>query len=289
MPAPSSVFPASNVEAATAGSLRECAASGRPKGVVRRDGSTLAPMFVLLPRSVRTDLSLLYGILRALDDLVDGGDPTAVVRIHAVEKWCRGGQPESTETHILQTMSTRHALPVEPLLDFCQGMRQDMAHATIETEADLDRYCYLVGGTVGMLSAAILGTTAAAAQAKAAALGMAIQRTHVLRDLDEDLAAGRVYVAREAIERFGSLERRRRAALMRDQVARADALFEEGIPGIGLLPRGRRAVLVAANLYREILRQIERDDYATCGRPVVPRWRRLAVIAQSVASPFPRG
>ena len=117
----------------------------------------------------------------------------------------------------------------------------------------------------------------------AAALGMAMQRTNILRDIDEDLAAGRVYVAQATLRRFGgSLEPGRRETLLRDQIARADALYERGCAGIELLGRGHRAIAAAAAMYREILRQIERDGYgARPGRAVVPRRRKLLVAATS--------
>jgi phytoene synthase len=108
-----------------------------------------------------------------------------------------------------------------------------------------------------------------------------MQRTNVLRDIDEDLVAGRVYVPSATIERCGgSLAPGEREAILRDQIARADAQYEIGCAGITLLARGQRAICAAAAMYREILRQIERDGYGTeAGRAVVPRRRKLLVAA----------
>lgn len=297
MPQASAIGDAQAGTQAPAGSVPAEAAGvgpGRPLGAVTpevrrlllRDGSTLAPIFPLLPRSVRGDIYLLYRVFRTLDDLVDRAAPAAEERLEAVERWCRGAAPASEEARILEALSAGRPLPVEPWLDFCEAMRQDLGQGSIETEADLDRYCYQVGGTVGVLSAAVLGARGAEAEGRAGKLGMAVQRTHILRDLDEDLAEGRLYVARESIERFGFPSPGGRAALMRDQIARADALFEEGIAGIRLFRRGRRAVSTAAALYREILRQIERDGYDKKGRPIVSRPRRLAIVARRAALPF---
>jgi 15-cis-phytoene synthase len=72
---------------------------------------------------------------------------------------------------------------------------------------------------------------------------------------------------------------------LRDQIARADALYAEGIAGVPLLVRGRRAIAAAAAMYREILRQIEREGYGACaGRPVVHRARKLLLAARSGAT-----
>ena len=169
----------------------------------------------LLPRGVRDDVYLLYLVFRTLDDLVDEGRPDAPERVGAVEAWAAGEPAEPTlEVRILESLAARHDLPRQALSDFCAGMRQDLVGADFLTEADVDRYCYRVAGTVGLVMASVLGTVRFdRARPAAAALGMAMQRTNILRDIDEDAANGRVYVAREAILRCGGLEPGRRELL----------------------------------------------------------------------------
>ena len=236
----------------------------------------------LLPRAVRTDVYLLYLVFRTLDDLVDEGEPDAAERVAAVDDWAHGRAGERTrEVETLETLSERHPLPRSALADFCEGMRWDLAGRVFGTEAELDAYCYRVAGTVGIVMASVLGTTDdRRARPAAAALGMAMQRTNILRDLDEDGAAGRSYLAREVTDRYGAPRPGAREALLRDQIAKADARYEAGIAGIELLRCGRSAVRAAAWMYREILRQIEREGYgARPGRAAVPRRRKLWVAA----------
>lgn len=248
----------------------------------RRVARTFALACRLLPRDVRDDVYLLYLVFRTLDDAVDNGEPDALGRLAAVEAWARGEPAGGREVGVLEDLGTRHPLPRAAFTDFCAGMRDDLAGVTIRDDTDLDRYCYRVAGTVGIVMAHVLGMRdRERALPAAAALGQAMQRTNVLRDIDEDLAAGRVYVPRATIERCGgSLAPGERAAILRDQIARADALYELGCAGIPLLARGQRAIAAAAAMYREILRQIERDGYgALPGRAVVPRRRKLFVAA----------
>jgi phytoene synthase len=255
------------------------------RATTKRVARTFALACKLLPRPLRDDVYLLYLVFRTLDDLVDTGDPDAAARLDAVEAWCAGEPADSGETRLLTALEQRHPLPRYAIADFCTGMRDDLAGATIATECELDVYCHRVAGTVGIVMSALLGATDPAAPRHASALGQAMQRTNILRDIDEDLGNGRVYLARETLERFGCgrvPEPARREALLRDQIARADMLYDVGAEGIALLPRGRRAISAAGAMYREILRQIERDGYgAQSGRAIVSRARKLRVAARA--------
>jgi 15-cis-phytoene synthase len=173
-------------------------------------------------------------------------------------------------------------------------MRHDLAGNPIKTEKELDRYCYYVGGTVGQMLAALLGTSHPDGECKMSTLGKAMQWTNILRDIDEDYAHGRVYIAQTTIERYGFPVPGAREQLLRDQIARADDLYEEGLSAIPLLCNGSQAMSLSTSLYREILRQIERDGYGrTPGRATVPAKRKQTLLAEhglrSDGQPAPEG
>jgi phytoene synthase len=266
------------------------------------DNSTFAPGLRLLPDRIRGDVRALYRVLRTLDDLVDEDDPRAAARVGAVEAWAQarpasevpGGAAEGDapaidmpETRTLADLASRHPLPRASLLEFCAGMRHDIARGAIEDEAGFDRYCQQAGGSVGVVLANVLGAgeddgeRRREAERRMATLGRAMQVTNILRDIDEDFAHGRVYISRNAIERFGFPSPGAREELLRDHIARADALYEQGLQAIPLLGAGSRAMALSAGLYREILRQIEREGFGcSAGRVVVPAWRRRILVAR---------
>lgn len=250
-----------------------------------RVARTFAVACRLLPRDVRDDVYRLYLVFRVLDDHVDEGDPdVAAAHLAAVEAWCAGAPGRSGEARVLEDLATRHPIPRDALAEFCAGMRDDLAGRRFVTEEEVDEYCHRVAGTVGIVMASLLGFDGdpAAVRRAASALGMAMQRTNILRDIDEDGCKGRVYLAADTVARFGPPRPGRREALLRDQIARADALYDEGVAGIAYLRSGRRAIRAAASMYREILRQIERDGYgARAGRAVVPTRRKLLVAARA--------
>jgi 15-cis-phytoene synthase len=241
----------------------------------------------LLPRAVRSDVNLLYLAVRTLDDLVDGEDPSAGTRLDEVERWVATGRVTCREAAILDRLAARHpALPRDAVAEFCEGQRRDLHPRPFRTEQELDEYCYRVAGTVGRMMAAMLGARHTDADAAARALGIAMQRTNILRDVDEDLGSGRVYLPEETLHLagVGDLSRDDRSLALRVEVAIAEWWYERGLAGIVHLPQGRLAVRTAATMYREILAQVGRDGWGRRRpwRPVVSGRRRAWLFAWSL-------
>ena len=280
------------------------------QATINRVARSFALAARFLPRDVRDDINLLYLALRRLDDLVDLEAPSgsaqradAQQRLAAIRTWLSTGAVADAggdELAIFVDLQRRTpALPTDAIGAFLDGMESDLAGPVMESDADLDLYCYQVAGTVGRLMAALLGVRGgddAQADRAARALGAAMQRTNILRDIDEDLANGRVYLPATALRRVGldpaavsgptSLRDGDRRALYMAEIARADAEYEVGVAGIRHLLNGGRSIRVAGHLYREILRQIERDGFGVQRphRPVVGRVRKAAALVRAVTS-----
>ena len=280
------------------------------QATINRVARSFALAARFLPRDVRDDINLLYLALRRLDDLVDLEAPSgsaqradAQQRLAAIRTWLSTGAVADAggdELAIFVDLQRRTpTLPTDAIGAFLDGMESDLAGPVMESDADLDLYCYQVAGTVGRLMAALLGVRGgddAQADRAARALGAAMQRTNILRDIDEDLANGRVYLPATALRRVGldpaaasgptSLRDGDRRALYMAEIARADAEYEVGVAGIRHLLNGGRSIRVAGHLYREILRQIERDGYGVRRphRPVVGRVRKAAALLRAVTS-----
>ena len=278
------------------------------QATINRVARSFALAARFLPRDVRDDINLLYLALRRLDDLVDLEAPSgsaqradAQQRLAAIRTWLNTGtidQAGGDELAIFVDLQRRTpAMPTDAIGAFLDGMESDLAGPVMESDADLDLYCYQVAGTVGRLMAALLGVRGgddAQADHAARALGAAMQRTNILRDIDEDLANGRVYLPATALRRVGldpaavsgptSLRDGDRRALYMAEIARADAEYEIGVAGIRHLLNGGRSIRVAGHLYREILRQIERDGFGVRRphRPVVGRARKAAALLRAM-------
>lgn len=252
------------------------------------DSSTFGEGVRLLPPEIQADVRRLYRVLRTIDDLVDGADPRAEERIEAIDRWAHAEPADSPEIRVLDELAWRYPFPHDAIAEFCDGMRHDISRQPIQTERDLERYCHQAGGSVGVMLTALLGASDPRCEEKMATLGRAMQRTNILRDIDEDYAHGRVYIPQTLIDRFGFPAPGQRERLLRDQIACADALYEEGAPALEMLETGRQAMALATALYREILRQIERNGYGRkAGSVTIPHERRLELAAQAAATSTP--
>jgi 15-cis-phytoene synthase len=262
-------------------------ASASPRCVCPPDASTLAPGLRLLPAGVRDDVYRLYGALREIDDAVDYEHPDATAQLSALEEWSSGGPARTRATYALNDLRRRHPLSHEPFADLCNALRDDLERVELETENDLERYCSQVGGSVAIMVAELLGAEDSGTMPKIATLGQAMQLTNVLRDIDVDRARGRVYIPSATIRRLGKPDPGMREELLREKIRNADRLYGEGFASISMLARGRRGIAVCAALYREILRQIEREALGRrAGTVDVPGWRRRFVIARSRVLPL---
>ena len=243
---------------------------------------------------LRDDVYLLYLVFRTLDDLVDEGTPDAARARRGGRALVRTATAASdrARSRVLEDLASRHPLPRAALARLLRGHALGpRGRARSRTEAELDALLLPRRRDGRRRHGAVLGTTTTrGARPAAAALGMAMQRTNILRDIDEDGAAGRVYLARET---HRPLRRAAvpgaREALLRDQIARADARYDEGIAGIELLRdgpvrgRARRPGCTARSCARSSARATAREaGRATVAPPpqALGGARRVAVPAR---------
>lgn len=257
------------------------------RAVTHHHGRTFALATRFLPHHMRGDVYLLYMVMRTLDDLVDHGNPAAPSILLGVQSWAQGGEIAGREAHILAYLCARYPhFPREAVSHFCQGQLESLDSPAFDTELDLDRHAYLVAGTVGRMMTALLGAEGAEADRAARALGIAMQRTNILRDIDEDLSRGRVYIPRHTLQAAGirDLARDDRRELLRLQVATAEGWYRQGLAGVHLLRAGRWPIRAAALMYREILWGVQRAERQRVRprRVVVSRPRKAVLVARAL-------
>ncbi len=242
------------------------------EALTARHSRTFSLASALLPPSKRRAARALYAFCRISDDLIDR--PAGRVEADlAAWRRCVLEMPTPCDDPVALAWADtrlRYRIPrlyAEQLLD---GVARDGVTRRYATFDDLAVYCYGVASTVGLMAMHIIGFAGPHAIPYAVKLGVALQLTNILRDVQEDWRAGRLYLPLEELKQFGLSEADvaegrvddRWRAFMRFQIARTRRLYAEAMPGIRLLaPDGRLAIAAAAQLYRAILDDIERHDY----------------------------
>ncbi len=191
----------------------------------------------------------------------------------------------------------RCKLPGDYALELIEGYRMELTHSRYESFSQLLEHCRRTGGMVSMMLAHVVGYRDPALDYMAD-LGVAADLTANLRDLGEHLSRGYVSIPLEEMRAFNyseaDLEARYRNAafvsLMRYQAGRIHSYYQKAEPGLGLLDeRGRFAVRVAFDLYRQTLRRLEASGFDVFRRrPAVPAMSRYWITARSMAGPITR-
>jgi phytoene synthase len=251
------------------------AAYAQTEQITRAHSKTFYMATALLPRAARRAIRALYAFCRATDDLVDNDGAT----LADVKRWRHAAaQPQHAQrAPILRCWAAireQYGVDLTYQEELIDGITLDLTKGRYATWPDLERYCYLVASTVGLLSMPIIGlarnTRFDDAAPYAIQLGIALQLTNILRDVGEDAARGRVYLPKSDLAHFGltpqdilnGVDDERFVALMKFEIQRARELYVGALPGIALLsPAARPAVGAAALLYRAILNKIEAIEY----------------------------
>ncbi|MGY4652251.1 phytoene/squalene synthase family protein [Mycobacterium sp. URHB0021] len=259
----------------------------------------------LLAPAQRPAVHALYGFARRADDILDDFDPDVTIaeRADALQQLATAmfnrlvqGVPSDDDPALAAVVHSArtHGIPWELFDDFLASMRMDLTTTDYANRAALDRYMYGSAEVIGLQLLPVLGTVAPREEAApyAAALGKAFQLTNFLRDVDEDLERGRVYLPADELaahqvdrdvltwchDRKRTDARVRRALI--EQHAATRRIYTYAARGIALLhPRSRPCVAAALTLYSEILDRIEETDFAIFSQRATVGTRRRAQVA----------
>ncbi|MBK8070886.1 MAG: presqualene diphosphate synthase HpnD [Ramlibacter sp.] len=238
-------------------------------------GSSFYYAFLFLPAPRRAAITAFYAFCREVDDVVDEVQDAGVAatklawwQAEVAKAWA--GQPSHPVMQALMPLAADYRIEARHLQAVIEGCQMDLEQTRYLDFAGLQRYCHLVAGIVGEVSAGIFGQTDARTTAYAHKLGLAFQLTNIIRDVGEDAMRGRIYLPVSELQQFDIkahevLKRTysdRFTALMRFQAARAHQLYDEAL---ALLPeadrRAQKPGLMMASIYRTLLREIERDNF----------------------------
>jgi phytoene synthase len=279
------------------------AAYAECRRITRTEARNFAWGIRLLPSAKEAALSAVYAMARRIDDIGDGDLPPDDKRRLLAEARDAAtnpaGHPDDAVCVALADAAKRLPIPLAAFGELVDGCEMDLAGRRYESLDDLVEYCRCVAGSIGRLSLGVfdppLSGSAERAAGYADSLGIALQLTNILRDIREDLAAGRVYLPHGDLDLFGvdlaiagdgTLDPcgDALAELVRYEAARAQSWYDRGYRLLPLLDRRSAACCAAmAGIYRELLTRIAADPRQVMrGRLSLPARDKLRVAGRSL-------
>tara|TARA_B110000444_G_scaffold261232_1_gene311977 strand:- start:13793 stop:14818 length:1026 start_codon:yes stop_codon:yes gene_type:complete len=210
--------------------------------ISKNASSSFYRSFRHLPLVKRKAVNALYAFCRRVDDIVDGDwlpnidlsflneeaeqriielsqhhdyepankEPGHTNRVKALlwfrmnlDKIENGEYVEEPIFLALADSVNRFGIELVYLRDLVSGMEDDLYNVDYENFEDLRQYCYRAASTVGLCLVEIYGYDDPNARRHAVEMGKYLQMVNVLRDIQEDLDRGRVYLPLEELAKFG--------------------------------------------------------------------------------------
>jgi len=259
-------------------------------------GKTYYLATLLLPPAKRPYVHALYGFARYADEIVD--DLSSTLTDQEKSDWLgtwgdafladigRGSSDDPVCRAVVDTVQ-RWEIPTEHFEAFLHSMRMDLTVTEYPTYDELYEYVYGSAAVIGLQMVPILEPNTPEAYERAMDLGVAFQLANFIRDVNEDLDRGRVYLPLDELARFDVtrevLERRvatpQVKAALRHQIDRVKRLEERSRPGVEMLhPSSRDCIEAARVLYCGIADQVVAINYEVFKkRAKVPLVKRLTV------------
>lgn len=168
----------------------------------------------VLPKDRRWATYAVYAFCRHADNLVDiPRHRTNAELLHEVDTFrnelARAYRTGESEHPILKPFiiaAYEYGIPEHFAQDLLRGVEMDLEIKRYDTFEDLYVFCYRVAGVVGLMMTHVFGYRSEEAFSYAEKMGIAMQLTNILRDVQEDKNMGRIYIPRAEMEKFGVQE-----------------------------------------------------------------------------------
>lgn len=266
------------------------------KRITKKFAKTFYLASLFLPKDRKYAGYAVYALCRLSDEAVDNSaicNQTDILlgleeKISAAYSGCKLNEPLLAA---FRETVKKYKIPKECFDELIEGMRMDLKIKRYPDFSALYKYCYRVAGVVGLIMIKIFGYKDASCRDYGIKLGIAMQLTNILRDINEDIGRGRIYLPQDEMLKFNvsesqlikGLNNEGFKNLMRFQIERCRKYYEESSAGIKLIDSrlSRLVVMVMKETYCGILDEIKKNNYDIFSKRVfVSKSRKIAIISK---------
>jgi squalene synthase HpnC len=167
---------------------------------------------VLLPKSMRAPVGVIYNFARSADDIADEGNAAPAERHAGLAAYQRGldalaeGRPAAAAMPLfaaLAEVTHAYGLELQNFYDLLSAFDQDIDTHRYADHAALADYCRRSANPVGRLMLTLFGAATAENVACSDAICTSLQLINFWQDVAVDWRKGRVYIPQAEMARFG--------------------------------------------------------------------------------------
>ncbi len=262
-----------------------------------------------LPKAKRNDVELIYAAVRYPDEVVDTFDIPDTQKLALLTHWrkayrdalktgsiCRAVEKQSPPfVAAFVDLVRRHDIPESYYESFLDAMQLDIAPRPFDTLDDLiDNYIYGSAIVVGYFLTHVYGASSddafEEAMQSARNLGIGLQLTNFLRDIQDDARRGRVYLPAELLKANGisafnpadPVQQNQLRPVVREMTRLADQYYAASFQTLDAFhPDSRIAIKACIDVYRMLNTRIAESDLGIHHRESVPILEKLKPLPSS--------
>lgn len=240
--------------------------------VIKRASKTFYFSSLFFPKRVRRDVHILYAFLRISDDLVDSipskEDEFITLKKELLNSLI-GIKSKDIIVESFSDLARRKGIDHQIIFDYLDVQEKDLKKKSYATYQELDRFIYGVAGVVGLMMAKVMDLKEASFSG-AIKLAEAMQNVNIIRDIAEDLSAGKVYLPQDELKRFGLPNKLDKedveknfeeyCRFIRFQLDRTKSLLTESRESFRFIPNNiLKPIKIVADIYEEVINRIYAD------------------------------
>jgi 15-cis-phytoene synthase len=173
--------------------------------VIRKSSKTFYITSLFFPKETRRDVHILYSFLRISDDLIDSVPPKEDEFIKLKSELFKSLNGEKTENCYIEAFTDlvkRKGIEHQLIYDYLASQELDIKKRSYNSYEELRNFIYGVADVVGILMAKVMNLKEESFDG-ARKLASAMQIVNIVRDIPEDLLAGKVYLPQDELVKFG--------------------------------------------------------------------------------------
>ena len=255
---------------------------------------------LLIPKKLRKHIAIVYWFARTADDFADEGNGSEELRLERLNEFESNfkrsleGDISNGYNFALRNTITKMNLTPQYFFDLVSAFKQDVTKGRYANFDEVLHYCNRSANPVGRIILELFDIRNEQANEYSDKICTALQLTNFLQDTVIDYEKGRIYLAKDEMQKFGVPEflfeqkenNHNLKQLVKHNVERINGFFDDGKKLLTFLNGKLKAEIkwtIAGG--EEILEQIKKNDYEIFNhRPKLSKAKMAGLLIKSFIS-----